>query len=248
MQQESKEVIVLGSPRSGTSMTAGVLSILGVDMGEVRQPDFENPTGYYEDIEISRLIEDIFKETDPYSDGFHPPSMTLLKKKLVLYRKRAQQIVMRRRKKTNFWGWKVPSLIFILELLLPYLQNPHFVIVVRKPLNIASSMIKYGQRKGYRSIDTIYALRLCAFYYSEIFSFLDNHRSFPYIVVAYEDAIEDPKKFVNELASFLQIKPTYKQLAEVEQFVNPRIKRLKFAWRLRYKVRLMLKRIGSIKK
>ena len=169
-----KVVIVLGSPRSGTSLTAGLLTILGVDMGKVRPPDFENPTGYYEDVDFSRLIAEIFKAADPQANGFNLPSRSLLVKQYQNFASKVRSLIASRTAttKADVWGWKVTSTIFLIDLFLPYLVNPHFVVVLRNPLDIAKSMVKYTERKGYRKISILDALMITSHYYDSIFSFL----------------------------------------------------------------------------
>lgn len=51
-------ILVLGTPRSGTSCVAGVLHHLGVPMGErFPEPDEWNPAGYYQDEDFEDLID-----------------------------------------------------------------------------------------------------------------------------------------------------------------------------------------------
>lgn len=71
---DDQPVIILGPPRSGTSMTGGLLHILGVDLGNVRRPDAQNSKGYYEDIDFLKLIVKIFQSAKPGANGLRPPS------------------------------------------------------------------------------------------------------------------------------------------------------------------------------
>jgi hypothetical protein len=53
--------MVLGVPRSGTSCVAGVLWMLGVDMGSghLQTADQHNPLGYFEDVRWQALNKQI---------------------------------------------------------------------------------------------------------------------------------------------------------------------------------------------
>lgn len=51
-------IIVLGSPRSGTSMVAGYLHHCGAFAGACRPADQWNPKGYFENVAITRLRMD----------------------------------------------------------------------------------------------------------------------------------------------------------------------------------------------
>lgn len=58
-----KNVLILGSGRSGTSMAAGVLSQAGYFMGEnLQELDRGNPKGYFEDLEVNRINEDLLAQ------------------------------------------------------------------------------------------------------------------------------------------------------------------------------------------
>ena len=55
-------VIVLGSHRSGTSVTTRLVSYLGFNLGEnLMEPNNDNPKGYFEDIDIYNFNEKILK-------------------------------------------------------------------------------------------------------------------------------------------------------------------------------------------
>ena len=59
-------VIVAGMHRSGTSLTAGLLARLGIDMGRDLVPaDRANPRGYFEDVELVRFHQRMFARTLP---------------------------------------------------------------------------------------------------------------------------------------------------------------------------------------
>ena len=69
----SKQVVVLGMHRSGTSMLSKILSNIGFDMGkshEVR--DISNVDGHYEDVEILEINEEILTLLN--STWAEPPS------------------------------------------------------------------------------------------------------------------------------------------------------------------------------
>lgn len=61
-KNQSKEVIILGMHRSGTSMVAGVLSRVGINMGKVmlgKTPS--NPLGHFEDEDFYNLNRKILE-------------------------------------------------------------------------------------------------------------------------------------------------------------------------------------------
>ncbi|RME58681.1 sulfotransferase family protein, partial [Candidatus Parcubacteria bacterium] len=62
-----RNVLILGSGRSGTSMVAGTLAKAGYFMGTQFVPPREsNPKGFFEDHEINDINEAILKKVVPH--------------------------------------------------------------------------------------------------------------------------------------------------------------------------------------
>jgi len=65
-----KNVIILGSGRSGTSMLAGSLANAGFYLGDYANylgKNKANPKGFFEDYEVNTINEDILKKTIPFT-------------------------------------------------------------------------------------------------------------------------------------------------------------------------------------
>lgn len=58
MTADQRPIVVLGAPRSGTSLTAGLFAQHGVWTGNCMAPDSRNALGYFENLDLKRsLIE-----------------------------------------------------------------------------------------------------------------------------------------------------------------------------------------------
>ena len=57
-----KTVIVLGNARSGTSMTAGILFYIGVNISHVHKPNSQNPRGAFESVAWNTVTSKIHQE------------------------------------------------------------------------------------------------------------------------------------------------------------------------------------------
>ncbi len=234
-----KEVIILGSPRSGTSLTASILNFIGIDMGEARKPDFENPHGYFEDISFSKLMGELFKLVSPEFDGFHPPSDDQIKSVFPKLKNDFSALIEERRERASKygWGWKVPSTVFVMEYLLPMLTSPHFVIVVRNPLDIANSMMEYTKNKNiYKPLSLLEALKVTNYYYAKVFSFISNHNECSWTVISYESLLKSPVDEIEKLVEFLDIEVSKRRLKRAAKIVDPNIK-------IRKKVELILTKL-----
>jgi len=230
LNSEKKVVVVLGPPRSGTSVTAGILQILGVDMGNLRSPTFKNPKGLFEDKDFLALTRQIALSTDPSlknwkgAVGWKPlfPEKVLTQKDK--FNRKIRELVEKREKETNakMWGWKAINTNVQIELFLPYLINPHFIIVFRNLLDIAKSSVDYTKNK--ENLNIMEALQICKFYYGCIFNFLESHPNLPRIFVSFEDIINNPEKETNLIANFLNIKTCPSKMKKIKYIVIPRNK------------------------
>lgn len=226
-KSHQKTVIVLGCSRSGTSMTAGILDIVGVKMGNLRDPAPENPKGYFEDKDFLSLCDDMLIAADPAAHSFNPPPVQDILKTKDRFDTRIKRLLKKRALEAGreSWGWKVTITCFTIRLFLPYLKSPHFVIVFRNHLDIAKSMVKYTKNKSfYQELDLLQALELTDRYYSAIYGFLGEYNTLPKYFISFDDIIKDPERELEGLAGFLNIPVTAISYEEVRRFVTPREK------------------------
>lgn len=224
-RQAMKTVVILGAPRSGTSMTAGILSRMGVDLGRLRKPDAENPRGYYEDWDFIKLMINIFRAVDGDANGFNPPHLEGILSQKPKFDDHIRDLIQNRMNQTssNVWGWKATTTSFTIDLFLEYLVNPHFIVVFRNPLARADSIVKYTRHKTlYSELNRLQALDLANRYYRQIFQFLKKNRQYPSLFVSFEDTVANPLKTVGDMADFLDLNPRERVVQDIVQFVSPR--------------------------
>jgi len=220
-----KTIVILGAPRSGTSMTAGILSRMGVDLGRLRKPDPENPTGYYEDWDFLKLMDNIFREVDEDANGFNPPSREGIISQKSKFDGQIRDLIQDRMTHTssNVWGWKATTTSFTIDLFREHLINPHFVVAMRNPLGRADSIVKYTHNKPmYNELSQLQALALANRYYCQIYRFLMANSRYPTLFVSFEDTIANPLKTVEDMKNFLGLKLDESMARNVVQFVSPR--------------------------
>jgi hypothetical protein len=216
--ERHKTVVVLGAARSGTSVTAGILEALGVDMGSIGASKKWNPKGSFEDKDFQRLNKAIFRMVEPSKDYWEPPSWRQVMDQRAAAAPKIRELVAAKSRRERVWGWKNPRSILTLELYLPCLTNPHLVLVSRDRLATAKSSIKHTRGR----IDLPQALRLVDFYTGEMHAFVERHPELPNISIAFEEIVADPKKEAERLAAFLGLEPTEEKLAKVYQLIVPR--------------------------
>ncbi len=179
-------LIVLGMHRSGTSALSGICHTLGIHMGETfLEPTHDNPRGYFEDIECVDIQERILKffniTWDNYSllpSGWHQLSS------MIPFRNELKALIAKR-DSHSLWGIKDPRLCRLLPLWLDIFQElgfaPHFLIPVRNPHEVTSSLIQRDQFRIHHGLMLWFVYNLEAEYYT---------RLYPRIFISYPSYLE----------------------------------------------------------
>ncbi|UCH96418.1 MAG: sulfotransferase [Candidatus Aminicenantes bacterium] len=179
-----KNVLILGSGRSGTSMAAGILSKAGYYMGENLMPaTHTNPKGFFESFDIEQINEDILrkvvKKKPLFIDFF-------LKKNLAKGHYWLAKVSLRKRMKTDEFinqrirkeiarapfCFKDPRFSYTLPIWRPFLpKNTVFLCIFRHPTATAKSILKQIQgsrRLEYLRYNFSDAMKLWKLMYSHI--------------------------------------------------------------------------------
>jgi hypothetical protein len=142
----STAICVLGMHRSGTSAMAGLLRLLGVDLGRyLMAPAADNPKGFWEHGPIVRIHAAIleklgshYADIRPLPDGWmNRPEIAPLKEQL---RRQIQDDFGR----VPLWGFKDPRACLLIPIWRDLFQeggiHARYILVARNPLEIAESM------------------------------------------------------------------------------------------------------------
>ena len=143
----SRGVLVLGMHRSGTSLTASLISAWGAYAGEhhLIPGDTWNPAGYWEYLPLVRLNMDLLNAVGartmiPPSDSESEQLAGLAASKL--FRQRALALVEEMHSTQQPWFWKDPRMSILLPFWQPLLGETVYVIVVRPPRKYRSLFSK----------------------------------------------------------------------------------------------------------
>lgn len=150
MSSLTRPLIVLGPNRSGTSSLSAALRALGFYWGE--EKDFPvanefNEEGYWEHNDIVQVNRQFlvslnirFYQAGSIPEGWEgfPRTDSLLKE--------LEGVLMRVFSGHKVWGWKDPTTSVLLPFHLKALDelgvDPHFIICVRNPLDVAASLAR----------------------------------------------------------------------------------------------------------
>lgn len=138
-----RPVCVLGPGRSGTSLAARVVNLLGVDLGSedgmLPASDF-NPAGFWEQREIVELNEEILVACG--GTWLRPPSSSPgweTRPEMAPFAARIAELVARRFGESRRWGFKDPRTTLTLPLWRSAVGDFDHVICLRNPVEVLDS-------------------------------------------------------------------------------------------------------------
>jgi len=184
---DKRTFIVLGSPRGGTSMTAGMLRIAGVNMGDNidednnEDQDFLFHKGNYAGLSKARAPK-----------GFLPQVKSLIKGN---------------NEKYDIWGWKDPLCSLYIDKVIGELVNPHFLIVTRDISAIA--MRERATRKNTLSANdtiskfTIRKLQMAHDLYARAIAFTEANE-YPTMLISYERSLRYKERLGSSVLDFVR--------------------------------------------
>lgn len=166
MDVAARNCIILGSGRSGSSMVAGLLSTANYFMGVQLHPGREgNPKGYFEDVEVNNLNEDILGSVlrrRPRADWgriffwrlkYGQGWLAELPINKTLSCSEQDKARIKKLVEREPFCFKDPRFCYTLPVWRPYINQENVVHIVtfRDPLTTATSMIKEAKH-GYPEI------------------------------------------------------------------------------------------------
>jgi len=212
-------IIILGTGRSGTSMTAGLFSGGDYFMGDrINKPNETNPKGQFEDYHINQLNENLIdKVVNSRPEGWIGDTffscrprkdqkwLSILKKPVDFVKLNDQQIhkIQYYASKSPFC-YKDPRFSYSLPIWLPYLTNTKYIIVFRHPSLTINSMLVQKQRVTHLSdfkFDRSYLYKVYESMYSHILNvILPSLNTCDYLIVNYDQLFENQN--LDKIAAF----------------------------------------------
>lgn len=217
-----KVVCILGMHRSGTSVVARTLNLIGVDLGSedaVRvEPAYDNSKGHWEHKEIAFINETILRR---YGGSWDEPPILPegweTSSSLDDLRNDVRKLMRDQFANASLWGWKDPRTSLTLPFWQLLLSNIHYIICLRNPLDVASSLEQRNELPAEKSFYLWLAYVSSALKYTE---------GKPRLVVFYEDLIEKSAQELDRLAAFVGQSERARKMeaqADVKAFIEKRL-------------------------
>jgi hypothetical protein len=193
-------ICTLGMHRSGTSLVSRLLNILGVYLGpddSISLAGEDNPKGYWEHSSFVGLNDEILARFGGRWDD--PPALLPfwpLDERLADLRQRASQLLTGHFAGVPLWGWKDPRTCLTLPFWQHLVGPMRYVICIRNPCAVASSLIRRDGMSHERSE------QLWLAHAQDSIAFTNGH---PRIFVKYEDLMSDWRPQLRRLADFIGV-------------------------------------------
>lgn len=177
--------LVVGVPRGGTSLTAGILHHLGIKMGNEFMPTDEwNPKGTFADTEFEGFCDQV------YEDEIWPIKKTALTDDEF---KKLAELVSVREAEGQDWGLKCTrAMCFVEEL--KRLTNVVAVVVQRDPERSLASWIERADADPELSRQLIYGAA------NSVKNFIET-ANIPMTIVDFDEIIDSPVEKVGQIAA-----------------------------------------------
>jgi hypothetical protein len=197
--------------RSGTSLVAGAIRLLGVSLGDPNKlspPGPDNPAGYWEVRSIKELDDEVLAEMGGAWD--HPPVLAPGWERgaaLDQFRERASRLLDevfgRREERAPIVAWKDPRLSLLLPFWATVTPISHSIVVIRDPREVAASL---ADRNGMEPSQTaLLWLR---------YLFASRAAGHAQLVVRHRDLFDDLPAVLAAISVFLDL-PTPDSATEV---------------------------------
>lgn len=195
--------MVLGMHRSGTSVIARGLQVMGVELGNELMPPAEgnNSKGFWEDLEINALNTEMlhFLRNDwHFLTPIQPIDVEILCKNG--YLQRALALLEKKTVDVNVFGFKDPRAVKLLsfwkEVFTHTQLHVSYVLVIRHPLSVCESLVK---RDGFAN-EKNYLLWL-----EHVLESLVNTENTNRVLVDYDRLMQLPEEEITRIAKGLNL-------------------------------------------
>jgi len=191
------QLIVLGMHRSGTSVLAGLLKMMGAYFGpeDIKMAATDaNPQGYWERWDVVNLDEFVLRSADCFWDMIADFQIQKLPKDVLKeFGSRASKIVLEMNSHKN-WMLKDPRLCVLFELWKAQLEAPVCIHMFRNPLEVAQSLLKRDGIPIHVGIALWEKYNLLA---------VNASRGFPRLIVSYNQLMKEPQQAVKSIHDHL---------------------------------------------
>lgn len=204
-QHQSKEIIITGMHRSGTSLFASYMNRCGLNIGDdLIGPASDNIKGYFEDKEFVDFHIGLLKK--------NKTSMFLPSKIKIDYYDLERWNALLSDKPT-IYAWKDPRSVIFLDFYRILCHNPGFILVYRHPYHVIDSLIRRKTDKKIR-LNPFLAAKSWIWYTKKIINFASDNPD-KALIINIQDLLQKDKELVNIINNKMNLRLCPKDISEV---------------------------------
>ncbi len=218
-----KCILIIGMHRSGTSAIAGLINILGINFGKELMPATKhNEKGYFENINIYKINEEILKDIGSSWDNTEELPIGW-EKNINIQKNKLLNFIEEEFKNDEVFAIKDPRLSLLLPIYLEILEklniSPILILSEREDAEIIKSIEK---RDGFDLVKTVNIIKK---YKKELEKNIKDLK-YPIIKINYNELIKNTKTTTNKIAGIIGIKTeaTDELDNKIKCFVSPTLK------------------------
>lgn len=215
--------VILGTTRSGTSVTAGLLHRMGVVMGwelipengateryDWPDPTEANPRGWYQDAPLENLQDAIFGDE-------YPPVGTVATGPLV--EKWKDEIRLRCNRGHAKWGFKTSRIAWLFDEFLDACTDEVKFVQTRRTKELSARSLNVC----WPSFDLSTCQKWVGWTEQQIAVVKSRYPKIPSVLVEYDRLFDDKEKMLAELARFVGVKAT----PALDGFIDTSLRRIR---------------------
>ena len=214
----NKTTLVLGMHRSGTSLLARIINIIGLYLNEEQllSPYSDNPQGFWEDERLVRLNDCLLQKTGGWLYPREHRSYDFTNSNNC--EEKAIELIEEYNHSSQFWIWKDPRLCLTLPFWKDKLPPCLVLFIYRNPLEVYQSLNK---RNGI-GVSALFALweQYCR-------QALTNSVNYPRMILSYNSLISDAAEAVEKITDFFIVNGISLgaiQMDRIKKVINPSLK------------------------
>lgn len=223
-----KAVFILGAPRSGTSVTTGIMQQLGLNLGDaLTEPGSWNPKGDFEDAATVDMNRKIIRSlgicprnatTEHAIDWENDPRALQAKESI-------KNTITGVFGDTHIFGIKHPRVCLLLPLYLRAAEElgyqPHLVVVSRDPKDVVRSLNKSEKQKG----DEYTPKEGLRFVYNFLRPIAQHAADYPHVRLTFNEVTRTPAVAIEKMRTLIPELDTFEERSEeIRKFITPQQK------------------------
>ncbi|MEQ9306175.1 MAG: sulfotransferase [Marinoscillum sp.] len=200
-------IIVIGMHRSGTTLLARIMRILGVKMGRIRGKDTDESL-FFQALNKA-IINACHSEWDNlhgFREVYSQPTIQSALTTSLLEVMQSGASTLHGQMKATIWGWKDPKNTVTLDLWKEVFPNAKIIFIYRNGVDVANSLVNRSMKSlSLRTMQHQHGFKLWKEYNMLAMAHYNAWDHEKRHLIKYEDLLQNPQSIISDLVAFLEL-------------------------------------------